>query len=362
MAGYTEEQLWDMSDEELTAAFKESKADIDSPDVELDLEQPEVDSDYETSSTEEVEIVNEAESKDTEVELDGETEEDEDETVEIDDTTKEEEQPVQRRKYKANGKDYEFSDEEIFDKFGHVFGQAMDYTKKMQQIKPWRKTIDAIEEAKLSETDINLAIDVLKGDKEAIAELLKRTGVDALELDTDNVKYQPKDYGRTDTELAIRDIVDEIKGDAEFDLTFNVLQKQWDEDSRSEFVKNPELIRQLHIDMKSGMFDTISPIASKLKVYDGGRRSDLEYYKNAAQQYFAQQAKDDVTVQARSEQNKISEVKTATAKREATKVASNVRKAAAPTAPRTAGTKTVDYLDSSDEAFEDWYSRIQDSQ
>ena len=377
---YTEEELYNLTDEDLQKAFREAKAEGASPDLEIgeeeneevDLEQPDEDSDYETSSEEEEEVEVDEESETAEGEPDEGTEVEEDETEETEKESEEEEQPVQKRKYKANGKDFEFTDEEIFNQFGQVFGQAMDYTRKMQQIKPWRKTIDAIEEAKLSHDDVALAIDVLRGDKDAIAAVLKRTGVDALELDTDNSNYVPKDYGRNDTELAIKEIVDEISGDQEYPITYDVLEKQWDANSRMEFAKNPELIRQLHIDVKSGMFDTISPIMHKMKVYDGGRSSDLDYYKLAAQQYFkeqastearlnAQEARQNKAVEEQAKREKVAAVKTEQAKREATKTASVKRKAAAPTA-KSGGTRTVvDYLDSNDEQFDDWYKKLQDS-
>lgn len=375
---YSEEDLYSMSDAELEAAFKEAKAQETSPETEYEnevdnLEQPNEDSDYETSSDDEEEVEVDEDSDDTESEPDEETEEvDEEETEEAKTETETEEQPVQKRKYKANGKEFEFTEEEIFNQFGQVFGQAMNYTQKMQQLKPWRKTIDAIEQAKLSQDDINLAIDVLSGDKTAIAELLKRTGVDALELDTDNVKYAPKDYGRNDTELAIKDIVDEISADKEFAITYDVLDRQWDDRSKGVFVENPELIRQLHLDVKSGMFDTIMPIANKLRVYDGGKHSDFDYYTMAAKQYFseqrdnearlnAQEARRTRTEQEQVERTKVTQVKADQQKREATKTASAKRKAAAPTA-KAAGTKSVkDYLDDSDEAFEEFYKRIQDS-
>lgn len=377
---YTEEELYNLTDEDLQKAFREAKAEVASPDPEIgeeeneevDLEQPDEDSDYETSSEEEEEVEVDEGSETAEGEPDEGTEVEEDETEETEKESEEEEQPVQKRKYKANGKDFEFTDEEIFNQFGQVFGQAMDYTRKMQQIKPWRKTIDAIEEAKLSHDDVALAIDVLRGDKDAIAAVLKRTGVDALELDTDNSNYVPKDYGRNDTELAIKEIVDEISGDQEYPITYDVLEKQWDVNSRMEFAKNPELIRQLHIDVKSGMFDTISPIMHKMKVYDGGRNSDLEYYKLAAQQYFkeqastearlnAQEARQNKAVEEQAKREKVAAVKTEQAKREATKTASVKRKAAAPTA-KSGGTRTVvDYLDSNDEQFDDWYKKLQDS-
>ena len=242
----TDEELYSMSDEELEKAFNEAKAQLDSSETEyedtqesvketeeeteeeiysdedeevIDLEQPDEDSDDDTSSEDEEEDESNEDLESEEEDLDEDTDSDDEKLSEDANESEVDEQPAQRRKYRANGKEYEFSDEEIFDKFGQVFGQAMNYTQKMQQIKPWRKTIDAIEQAELSHDDVNLAIDVLKGDKDAIAALLKRTGVDALELDVDNTKYQPKDYGRNDTELAIKEVFDDISKDPEYDTT-----------------------------------------------------------------------------------------------------------------------------------------------
>lgn len=408
MAELTDEQLYNMSDEELEELFQEAKADLNSPETGLDndnsnrtvdsddefedegeeeiefdedveedeevenLEQPDEDSDDDTSSEDEDEDDSEEDPEETEEDdLDGDSDEDEADATEDEEESEEDERPVQRRKYRANGKDFEFSDDEIFEKFGEVFGQAMNYTQKMQQIKPWRKTIDAIEQANLSNDDLNLAIDVLKGDKDAIAALLKRTGTDALDLDVENSNYVPKDYGRNDTELDIKDIVNEISRDKEYATTYDVLERQWDAKSREAFVDNPELIRQLHIDVKSGMYDTIAPIANKMKVYDGGKQSDLDYYKMAANQYFTEQAQDEArqeaqrTAQARrdeerAERERIQEVKAKETKRKAIKKASGKRKAAAPTKRSSKGKTQVDYLDGSDEGFEAWYKELQD--
>jgi hypothetical protein len=399
---FTDEQLYNMSDDELESAFAEAKADESSPDLEQtpedvlpepsvdevevdeeefdtdevtdeiddeeveDLEQPEKDSEDDTSSDEDDEDEDEEDSDEDEVDPDGDDEESEDEDPDEDeDESDDDEQPIQKFKYKANGKDYEFSQEEILEKFGQVFGQAQNYTQKMQSIKPWRKTIDAIEQADLSAEDINLAIDVLKGDKDAIASLLKRTGTDALELDVDNVDYQPKDYGRNETEIAIKDIVDEIKDDPEYNTTYNVLEKQWDSTSRNAFAEDPEMIRQLHIDVKSGMYDIIAPMATKRKVYDNGRGSDLDYYKEAAKEYFDQQnqeaEKAKIVEEKTSQKEEIARVKTATKKRSSTKASSAKRKAAAPTKKAAGAAKVTDYLDGADDSYEDWYKDLEAS-
>lgn len=412
MAELTDEQLYELSDEELEKLFREAKAEMGSPEADLetddsdhlvdsneefeddeeeefdeidevdedededeeveDLEQPDEDSDDDASSDEDEEDESDEDSEETEEDdLDGDSDEDDADAAEDTDESDEDEQPVQRRKYRANGKEYEFSDNEIFERFGEVFGQAMNYTQKMQQIKPWRKTIDAIEQADLTHEDLNLAIDVLKGDKDAIAQVLKRTGTDALDLDLENTNYTPKDYGRNDAELDIKDIVSEISSDKEYSTTYDVLERQWDADSRDAFVQNPELIRQLHIDVKSGMFDTIAPIANKMKVYDGGKQSDLDYYKMAANQYFTDAAQEEArqeaqrTAQARrdeerAERDRVQEVKAQEQKRKATKTASRKRKAAAPTKKASKGKTSIDYLDDSDESFDSWYKDLQD--
>lgn len=374
-----DEGLFDMDDAALEAAFKEAKAEFNSPDTEVeetysadeeeteeqvdeDTEQPEEDSD---DNGEEVvdEVVTE------------EVSEEKTEDVKTEEVT--ETQTAQKRKYKANGKEFEFSDDEIFDQFGKVFGQAMNYTQKMQAIAPYRSIIETVKDQRLTQEDMNLMVDVLKGDKQALAAVMKRTGIDALDVDTDvGESYIPKNYGRNDTELAIQDIVEEIGKDPEYPVTYHIVEKQWDSKSRETFVKNPDLIKDLHLDVKSGVFDKVSPMMMKLKVLDGGRRSDLEYYVEAGTQYYTEQARvsqyeqanaqratkreaDRVAAEA-AERDRISKAKADQAKRDSAQDAVAKRKAAAPTTTRADKKTVTDYLDDNDEEYDAWYKKLQD--
>ena len=367
----TDQELYDMSDEELEAAFKAAKADAGSPDttieessedtqdeVDYDTEQPE-EADSDDNSGEETEV------EEAEAEEDSEEEETEEQPKTEEEPAKEEPQAAQKLKYKANGQEFEFTPDEVMQQFGKVFGQAMNYTQKMQAIAPYRGMIAALEEQKISPEDLNLAIDVLKGDKKAIAALMSRTGVDALELDVEQAKdYRPNNYGRDEAELDIRDVVSRISNDQEYPITYHVIDKQWDDASRQAFVKNPQLIEELHIDVKNGVFDQVSPRAMKMKVLDGGRRSDIEYYIEAGRQYYADKRAEAareaqyaqtqaVKTQATVEKQKVAEVKAKEAERKETAEAAQKRKAAAPAKPRV---KTVtNYLNDSDEEFEKWY-------
>ena len=387
-----EEDLYNLSDDDLDKAFAEAKASLDSPitdiednyteenvemDVEdnepLELDKPEeAESDDDLDGTDSVIDNAEADSDTNPEGLDGVTDGETEQTDEVDDIDIPQTTEIQKLKFKANGKEYELTEAEMRDMFPKVFGQAMDYTRKTQAMKPWRKTIDAIEQAKLSHDQINLMIDVFKGDKNAIAEVIKRTGVDALDLDTENSRYEPKDYGRDDATLAIKDVVDEISADKEYEITHKILSKEWDERSFKEFTKDPEMIRLLHIDVKSGTYDKVQPIAEKLKVFDGGRQTDLDYYKLAANEYVKEQLEIQRRLQASeqqrlareaklSKQTELDRVKVAQQSRERVVEKVEQRKAAAPVKSNAGTKKNIDFLEDSDEAFEEWYRKVEAS-
>lgn len=383
----TDDKLYSLSDEELERAFLDAKeneqySDVDEPvtesidtyeeeDIEI-MEQPdEIDEDSVDEGATDDEVTTETESTEVTAQPDEEVAtEDEDpiEDVESEEDINDEiaQKEQQELVFKANGREFKFTQDEMLEQFPKIFGQAMDYTKKTQAMKPWRKTIDAIEQAKLGHEDINLMIDVMKGNKEAIAEVMKRTGVDSLEIDTENSKYTPNDYGRDDKALAIKDIVEEISVDKEYEITHRVLSKEWDEKSFRKMTEDPDLIRLLHVDVKTGMFDKVQPIADKIKVFDRGSKSDLEYYRLASIE-LAQQQQEADRIAYESERQKqdraarlakqveIDRVKKTQERQKEVAVKAVERKAATPTTRKVPTSKVVDYLDNSDEAFEEWY-------
>lgn len=385
----TDDELFDMSDEELEAAYKEAIAEQSSEtnneldtdtEEETDIEDSSVDedsneddleeSDSDDSSTDEEKENSDDKSEEESATLDeNQEQEDKSDDTNPDENFKDDEQKktVQSYKFRADGKDYEFTSEEIVEQFPKIFGQSMNYTKKMQAIKPWRKTIDAIETAGLKHDDVNLMIDVLKGDKTAITEVLKRTGIDSVDLDTDeDSNYVTKEYGRDDNALEIKEVIQSISNDAEFKTTRNILDKEWDDKSFKTLSDNPHMIKLLHDDVKSGMYEKLQPLTEKLKVFDNYSKPDIEYYKQAAEQYFNQLAEAENQERLKAEkaenerkQKRLNEVRANQQKRDSNKEASAKRKAAVPS--KSAATKkgVIDYLSASDEDFEEWYKKLQ---
>ena len=264
------------------------------------------------------------------------------------------EEPVSKSKriYKANGQEFEFTEDEILDQFETVFGKAMDYTQKMQKIAPYRKMISALEKEGLSETQLNLAIDALKGDKGALTKMLAMNDVDPFDLgDEEEANYTPREYGDSPDVEELREVVSGISKDVEYKITVDVVDNQWDSSSRDVLRKNPGMISGLHNDIKNGIYDKVAPVAMKMKVLDGNTKSDIEYYMLAGQQL-------QIGNQAKNEVDNLNG-KTQAAVGNAAKASSeaNRKRSASSTGSRADRKGVVDYLDDDDDSFDEWYKK-----
>ena len=273
-----------------------------------------------------------------------------DETKEVE-TVTETEQP-QKYNVKANNMDFEFTAEELI----ALAPKAMDYTKKMQEIAPYRKSISAMKEAGFGQDDMNLMIDVLKGNPEAMAEVMKRTGVDVDALDDidDETKaeYVPNQYGKDEGQLAIEEVVNEISQDEEYVITQRVVDNEWDGNSRTALAENPTMIKGLHSDIKNGIYDKVAPMAFKMKALDGGQLSDLEYYMKAGQEFYANE--DNVNA-LQSEADRVKQVEDKNARNANS---SKSRKAASITKSNSGKRDVLDYLDDDEESYNEWYKNV----
>jgi hypothetical protein len=261
------------------------------------------------------------------------------------------------RKFKANGQEFEFTQDEILNQFETVFGQSMDYTQKMQKIAPYRKMISALESEGVTQDQLNVALDALKGDKGAIQQLLKTHDIDNYDLTPDDeaAPYSPNDYGKNDFQLGIEEITSKIENDPEYKITVDVIDQQWDNSSRETIASNPKMIQGLHNDIKSGTYDQVSPAAMKMKVLDGNTKSDIEYYMLAGEQLRLSQQKGNVDNLNKPTQD--AEDKFEGASSEAKK-----KRAAGSTRGRADRKGVIDYLDDdNDEAYNAWYKKLQAS-
>lgn len=242
-------------------------------------------------------------------------------------------------KIKANGKEFEMT----LDELKQTASKGMDYLKKTTALKPYRTMIAAMEENKVSPEDINLLIDLKKGNKEAIAKLIKENEVDVYDLPEAN-DYKPQEYRQSETALEMKEVLSTISKDAEFSRTSEIYDA-FDEQTKAFLNEDPSRIVGLHNDIKTGVFDKVLPLAEKKAMIDGYTAPFLQYYLQAGQEI----------LNANNRPIQTEQKQYVPPENRANKIAAGL--------PSSRGDKktVIDYLDEeiSDEDFKEWYSKLQ---
>lgn len=320
------EDLYNMSDEELALAFKEAKQ---------SESMPSEDTPQEVEQTTEETVEQQEVSQDTPLEQTEQVEQ-------VEQNQQEQAQQAELHRVKANGKEYDFSLDELL----MLAPKALDYTKKTQALAPYRKMVSAMEENGITNEDINMLIDMKKGNKEAIGYFLKGQSIDPLDLSLDEeVQYKPNEYGQSEQSLNFKDTVTRLSSDNEFARTQQIVS-QLDNDSKQAMFADPSLLEGLHIDVKNGIFDKVIPVAEKLAVLDGYKKSLLDYYIEAGVNVYKQINEANQQTQAKKEQDQAF-------KKEARQAASLPKVNHQNSRP-----KVMDYLNASDEEYEAWYKEL----
>ena len=155
--------------------------------------------------------------------------------------------------FKANGK--EITPKSVEDIIS-LMQMGANYTKKMQLMAPMKKVVQSLDNAKIDEQELNFLIDVSKGDKEAIKQLLIKHKIDPLEIDLDGDNtYSPKNNIASDEDVEFNDTLMDIHDS--LPRIQEILNKTWDDNSKKAILKDPRLMRALHEEVQMGRFDEV---------------------------------------------------------------------------------------------------------
>lgn len=181
--------------------------------------------------------------------------------------------------FKANGKMMEVNSVEDVRR---LMQMGANYSKKIAALKPNLKLIKTLEKNDLlSEERVNFLIDLSKKKPEAIAKYLKDAEVDPMDLNlAEDTDYKPETHTVSDQQMALEEVLDEIRDSEHFDRTIDELGNKWDARSRQVLSENPYLIRVINEHMSDGIYDQVMGIVERERLV--GRLeglSDIEAYK-----------------------------------------------------------------------------------
>ncbi len=158
---------------------------------------------------------------------------------------------------------------------------GVDYSDKMRAMKPHRKALKMLENNDLlDEGKLNYVIDLVKGDKGAIAKLMADSKIDADSLEeVDLSQYTPNEHTVSDNVVALDDVVDRIRNTESFSTTMAEVTNKWDEASKTAVVENPVLLEQINTHVSNGTYNSVMNEVEKARLLGGlTGLSDLEAY------------------------------------------------------------------------------------
>lgn len=157
---------------------------------------------------------------------------------------------------KANGKTIEVrtADEAL-----NLMKQGANYTKKMQAIQPHRKVLMMLENnGLLDEGKLSYLIDLDKKNPDAIKKLLQDSGIDPLDINTDEEDtYVQGNHRVSDEEEGFVTQLEDLKSTPEGTETIRTINT-WDQASKEVLWKNPELMSTIHEQRSNGVYDLIN--------------------------------------------------------------------------------------------------------
>ncbi len=278
-------ELMELSDEEFSAysnkylareSFEEAPESLESEDnPEDDLQ---VTND-ENEPSEATKSESEPSEGNTETELDESTSTDQDEketpTVDYEEVYKKLfDSPI-----KANGKDFKAKN---VDEVISLMQKGVNYTQKMQAIAPTRKLVMSLEKAKIGEDDLSFLIDLHSGDPEAIKQLLKKHSVDPMDLDIDAINYVKKNNIVSSEDVDFDEVFEEVKASPRFNDIVNIINNEWDKESKKAILADPKVFKGLQYEVESGRYDRLQEQLTRAKILDNRNLTDLKRYMELA--------------------------------------------------------------------------------
>jgi hypothetical protein len=133
------------------------------------------------------------------------------------------------------------------------------YHKKMAALKPAIRQMKLLEKNNLLDDDkLNYLIDLSNKNPEAIQKLLKDSNIDPLDIDVNaETAYKPTERKITDTEIAIDEVINDIRDTPTFKRTLNVVSDLWDESSQNAIASEPQIIKTINGHMQDGTYDAV---------------------------------------------------------------------------------------------------------
>lgn len=180
--------------------------------------------------------------------------------------------------FKANGREIQITKPEDMISLAQ---KGLNYVKNMTELKPIKQLNALLNQHGITQEDLGLLIELKQKKPEAIAKIVKESGVDIYGLDVDEAdKYVPNAPQAPYVNEALEATLEELQVSSPvFNQTIQIVGNQWDDSSRNKIAEHPQLLRIIDAQVANGTFAKIDSVVQYERAL--GRLvglSDLEAY------------------------------------------------------------------------------------
>jgi hypothetical protein len=165
---------------------------------------------------------------------------------------------------------------------------AAGFSEKMKAFKKYKPFINPlIENGLIDNPDkFNLAINAVSGDVEALKTLIQEAKIDPVELDMENINYEPKNQIASDIEIAFEDVIETADQYGVRDKVESVIGNDWDDNSVIELLEDSQNSADLINHISTGVYDMVQQRIAEKKMTDPygafSQKRSIDQYREAA--------------------------------------------------------------------------------
>ena len=165
---------------------------------------------------------------------------------------------------KANGKEIQLkSHAELI----QLAQQGANYTRKMQDIAPHRKTLLMLENNGIDQEQLSFLIDLKKKDPAAIQKFLKESEINPLDIDVEAESlYKPGNHRVTDEEANFRTAIDDASTSETGRVVLQAINGTWDQASKELLFSQPGIIETMIQQQEAGFYERIAGEVDRRRV------------------------------------------------------------------------------------------------
>lgn len=168
--------------------------------------------------------------------------------------------------FKANGRDLTIKSAEEAVK---LMQMGANYHEKMAALKPVRRVAQMLQQANvMDEQTIGFLLDLHNKKPEAIAKLVKDSGIDLYEFDVAQAEnYQTSYQAPTEAQMQLNDTLETLVTQPGFTEMFNGIAQSWDDTSQKFITENPAILGVLQEMNARGEYQQIMDEVSRRRLF-----------------------------------------------------------------------------------------------